>query len=55
LKFSTGFVEKIENNQICGQNEYELRVNEIRAESSWTSKGIFAVSFLERYQEEFLK
>lgn len=47
--------EKIENNQICGQNEYELRVNEIRAESSWTSKGIFAVSFLERYQEELLK
>jgi len=45
---------KIENQQIAGEEEYKIQIDKIRTEIAWTSKGSFSVSFLEKYQEKFL-
>lgn len=47
--------ERIEKGKIQGDAEYSFKIDKIRAEASWTSKGFFAVSFLEKYQKEFLE
>ena len=47
--------EKIEKRKIQSEAEYAFKIDKIRAEASWTSKGFFAVSFLEKYQKEFLE